>query len=81
MSELAKNAVSKNPIICKVVLEKILEFLPHHWIFGLRATLLLVLSLDHRPAEKQGGKRDPIWSIGSGNFEMVLTLLPKAIAV
>ena len=60
MSELAKDAVSKNPIIFRIFLEKIFEFLLRHRIFGLRTTLLLVPLLDHYPAEKRGGKRDPI---------------------
>ena len=79
--ELAKDAVSENQIISKVLSEKILEFLPRHQILGLGATLLLVPLLDHRPAEKQGGKKDSIWPIGPGGFEMVLTLLAEPIAI
>ena len=81
MSKLAKDAVSKNPIISKVRLEKIFEFLLRHWILGLEAMFLLVLLLDHRSAEKRGGKRDSIWLIGPGGFKMVLTLLAKTIAI
>ena len=80
-SELAKDAVSKSPIISKVRLEKIFEFLLRHQILGLEATLLLVPSLDHCSAEKQGGKKDSIWPIGPGGFEMVLTLLAETIAI
>ena len=80
-SELAKDAISKSPIISKFRLEKILKFLPRHRILTLGATLLLVPSLDHRPADKRGGKRDLIWPIGLGGFEMVLTLLAKTIAI
>ena len=78
-SELTKDAVSKNPIISKVLSKEVLEFLPRHWILGLGATLLLMPSLNHRPAEKRGGKRDPIWPIGPGG--MVLTLLAETIAI
>ena len=70
-SELAEDAVSESPIISKVSLEKILEFLPRHRILGPGAMPLLVPLLDHRPAEKRGGKRDSIWPIGPGGFEMV----------
>ena len=80
-SELAEDAVSKSPIISKVCLEKTLKFLPRHRILGLGAMLFLLLSLDHRPAEKQGGKRDSIWPIGLDGFEMVLTLLAEMIAI
>ena len=80
-SELAEDIVSKNPIISKVCLEKILEFLLRHRILGLGAMLLLVPSLDHHPVEKRGGKRDSIWPIGPGGFEMVLTLLAETIAI
>ena len=79
MLELAKNAISKSPIICKVLSKKILEFLLHHQIPGLGATLLLMPLLDHRPAEKRGGKRDLIWPIGPNG--MVLILLAETIAI
>ena len=81
MSELAEDAVSKNRIISKVCLEKILEFFLRYWLLGPKAMLLLVPLLDHRPAEKRGGKRDSIWPIGSSGFEIVLTLLAKMIAI
>ena len=60
MFELAENAISKNPIISKVCLEKILEFLLRHQILGLKAMFLLVLLLNYFPAKKQGGKKDLI---------------------
>ena len=79
--ELAEDAVSKSPIISKVLLKEILKFLPRHQIPGLGAMLLLVPSLDHRPVEERGGKKDSIWPIGSGGFEMVFTLLTETIAI
>ena len=81
MLELTKDAISKNPIISKVLLKKIFKFLPRHQIFGLRATLLLVPLLDHCPMEKRDGKQDPILSIGPGGFEMVFTLLVEPIVI
>ena len=81
MSELAKDTVSKNLIISKVCLEKILEFFLRYRILSLRAMLLLVLLLDHYSAEKRGGKKDLIWPIGLGGFEIVFTLLAETIAI
>ena len=80
-SELAKNTVSKNPIIFKVLLEKILEFLLRHRIFGLKTTFLLVSLLDYYPIEKQSSKWDPIWPINPYGFKMVLILLAELIAI
>ena len=80
-SELAKDTVSKNPIISKVYFEKILEFLLRHRILGLGAMFLLMPLLDHRFAEKQSSKKDSIWPIGLSSFVMVLTLLAKTIAI
>ena len=60
MFKLAKNAISKNPIVFKVFLKKILEFLLRHQIFGLKITLLLILLLNHCFIEKQSGKKNLI---------------------
>ena len=80
-SELAEDAISKNLIIFKVCLEKILEFFLCHRIFGLEAMLLLVPLLDHYLIEKQVGKKDLIWPIALSSFKMVLTLLVEIIAI
>ena len=79
--ELAKNAVSKNPIISKACLEKILEFPLRYWILGLKAIFLLVPLLDHCFIEKQGNKENLIWPIDPSGFEIVFTLLAKIIAI
>ena len=81
MSKLAKDAVNKKLIISKVYLEKILKFFLCHWIFGFRATFLLVSLLDHYFMKKRGGKKDLIWPIDPGGFEMVLILLAETIAI
>lgn len=47
MSELAIDAISKNPIVFKVFLEKVLELHPRHLILGLEAMFMLVLLLDY----------------------------------
>ena len=60
MSELAKDIISKSLIISKVCLEKILEFPLSYQILGLKATFLLMPSLNYCFAEKRGGKRDSI---------------------
>ena len=78
-SELAEDTISKNPIISKVFLKKILKFLPRYQIFGLRAMFLLVLLLDYCSAKKRGGKPDPIWPIAPDR--MLLILLTKTIVI
>ena len=79
--ELAVNIISKNPIIFKVCLENIFEFLLHHQIFGLKATLLLVLLLDYCLVKKQNSKKDLIGLMSLGDFEIVLILLAEIIAI
>ena len=81
ISNLTKDVVSKNSIISKVFLKKILEFFLYHRIFGLKATLLLVLLLKYCLIEKQGGKKDLLQPIGSTGFEMVLILLEETIVI
>ena len=81
ISKLAKDAVSKNPIISKVCLEKILEFPPCYRILGLKAILLLVLLLDYYSAEKQGGKKNLIWPISSSGFKIIFIPLVEIIAI
>ena len=76
-SELLEDAVSKNPIISKVFLEKIFEFLLYHYIFGLKATLLLMPLLNHCSIEKRDGKKDSIWPIKLSGFKIVFTLLAE----
>ena len=80
-SELAEDAVSKNPIIFKVCLEKIFEFLLGHRILGLETMLLLVPLLNYCLVEKQEGKKDLIWLIGPTGFEIILTLLVETIVI
>ena len=45
MSELAKNAVSKSPIISQILWKKILEFFSHHQILGFKVCLELAMFL------------------------------------
>ena len=80
-SKLAKDPISKNPIISEVYLKKIRKFLLRHQIFGLEATLLLVPFLDQHLAEKQGSKKDLIWPIGLDSFKMVFIILVETIAI
>ena len=60
MSELVKNAISKNLVIFKVFLEKMLELFLRYWIFGFKAKFLLILLLNYYFAEKQYSKKDMI---------------------
>ena len=63
-------------------MSELVKFLLHHQILHfLGAMLLLVTWLDHRLAEKRGDKRDSIWPIGLGDFEMVFILLAETIAI
>ena len=81
MFKLANIAVSKNLIIFKIFLEKILKFLLCHQNFSLRVTFLLMLLLNHCFIEKQDSKKDFIWPISLGSFEIVFILLAKIIAI
>ena len=72
--KLAKKIINKNPIIFKVLLEKIFEFLIYYRIFDLRVTFLLISLLNHCFIEKKSSKKDLIWPIDPCNFEMVLII-------
>ena len=78
--KLAEDAISKNQIIFKVFLEKILEFRLRYWIFSYKATFLLMPLLNYCPMKKRGGKRDLIWPINLCNFKKILILLAETIA-
>ena len=79
MSELAKDAVNESSIISKVFSKEVFEFLLCYQIFGLEIKLLLELLLDHCFAEKQNGKRAPIWPINPGKIAFIL--LAEIIAI
>ena len=68
-------------VVSKVFSKEILELRPCYWVFGFKATLMLVLSLGHRFAEKRGGKRDVVKPVSPSRFEIVFTLLAKAAAI
>ena len=55
-------------LMLRDTLKLILEFLLRYRILDLRVMLLFMPSLNHRPAEKRGGKRDLIWPIGPGRM-------------
>ena len=81
MFKFAKNALSKNPIIFKVFLEKILKFFLYYWIFALKVTFLLVLLLNYCFAKKKGDKKDLIRLIGLDSLKTIFILLAKTIAI
>ena len=64
-----------------ICLEKILKFFLRYRILGLGAMFLLVPLLDYCRAEKRDSKKDSIWLIGPGGFEIVFTLLAETIAI
>ena len=78
---MTKDVYSKNPIVFKVFLDKIPEFLLRHRISSLGVTFLLMLLLIHCSAKKQSSKKDLILLIGPNNFEIVFILLEETIAV
>ena len=80
-SELAKNIFNKNLLVSKVLLKKIFEYLLYHSILNVKGMFLLMPSLNYFFTELQGNKRDLIWPIGLGNFEIVFILLAKLIAI
>ena len=79
--ELAKNAISKSLIIFKIFLKKIFEFLLYHQIFNFKAMLLLMLLLNYCFTKKQNSKKNLIWPITFGNFEIICKLLVEIIAI
>ena len=79
--ELAKNTISKSLIVFKVFLEKYLKLFSCYSIFGFKVTFLLMLLLNYCFVKTQGSKKDFIQPIGSKNFEIILTLLIKTIAI
>lgn len=81
MPELATNIVSKNSIVFKVFLEKILELWLYYQVLGFRVMFILVPLLDHQFAEKQVSKKDLVELVSSGNVKIVLTFLVKPLAI
>ena len=79
--KLAVDIVSKGPAVSKVRPEETLKFRPSDWCFFRGATLMLMPLLGHRTAQKRGSKKNAIEPVGSGGFEVILTLLTKTVAV
>lgn len=78
---LIKNTISKDLIVSKVFLKKVLKHLSYYQIFSFEATFLLMLLLNHCFVKKLNSKEDLIESISSCSFEVVLTLLIKTVAI
>ena len=81
ISELAKDAISKNPIISKVFSKKVFKLFLRHQILSLGATILLISLFDYCFIEKKDGKKDLIWPISLNSFKIVLILLAKIITI
>ena len=60
MFELAEIVISKNLIIFKVCIGKMLEFFLRHQILSFRATFLLMPLFNYCFSEKRDGKKDSI---------------------
>lgn len=52
MPKLAKDTISKNLIISQVFLEKIFELSLYHWVFGFKATFIVILLLNYHSVRK-----------------------------
>ena len=70
-----------DPVVSKVFSKEILELRPRHRVLGFKATLMLMLLLDHCSAEKRSGEKDAIGPVGLSSFEIIFILLAKAVAV
>ena len=70
-----------DPVISKVFSKKILKLRLCNCVLGFEATLMLMLLLNYCSAKKQGSKKNTIRPIGLSNFEIVFTLLAKAVAI
>lgn len=79
--KLAVNAISKDLVLFRVFLEKILKLILYYWVFGFRATIMLMLLLYHYFAEKQSGIKDLVELVDFSSFEIIFALLVKVIAV
>ena len=81
LSSFRKKLEFFNLVVFKVLLEEILKLRPHHQVFGFKVTLMLMLLLNYCFAEKQGSKKDAVGPVGPSSFEMIFTLLVKAVTV
>lgn len=81
VSELARDDIGKAPVILKVFLKEIFKFGLYHWVFGFKATFILMLLLNHYSVEKWGSKKDLVCFVCSSSFEIVLVLLAKMIVL
>ena len=78
---MATDAISKSPIVSKVLAKEVLKLRPRYRVLGFGATFILVPLLDHRLAEKRVGKKDTVEPIGPSSFKVILTLLIEQVAI
>lgn len=81
MSKLAKDAISKNPIVFKVFLEKIFKLSLYHRISRIETTFMLMSLLNYCFAEKQSSEKNLIRPINFYDFEIIFIFLAKTIAI
>ena len=81
MSDLAKNAISKSPIVSKVFLNKVLKLFLYHSIFSFKVMFLLMPLLIYCFVKKQDSKKDLIWLFNLNAFKIVFISLVKIIAI
>lgn len=81
MFKLAKDIVSKNSIVSKVFLEKILKLSLCYQVFCFERTFMLMPALNQHFMEKQDSKKNLVEPVGTNDFEIIFTLLVKIIAI
>lgn len=79
--KLVKNAISKNPIISKVFLEKVLELSLCYYILSFKKIFILIIVLNHYFIDKWDGKKDFIRQVSLSNFKIIFILLAKMIVI
>lgn len=80
MFELAINTISKNSVIFKVFLKKILKFELCYWVFSFRIIFIWMLLLNYCFAEKQNSKKNLFKPVTLNNLKIIFMLLAKTVA-
>ena len=58
IAQINKDTISKNPIVFKVFLEKIIEFFSYYRVFNLKTMFLLILLPNYCSKKKQNSKKN-----------------------
>lgn len=79
--ELAKNTVSKSPIVFKVFLKKVFELSLYYWVFVFGAAFMLMPLLNYCFAKKHNGKKNLIEPVNSCDFKIIFIPIVEKIAI